>query len=128
MFRLLCRSEQNVHLRLHFRERFLDAVEYEQVRNSLDRVENVVERGREGVNVLAVDRCDERRVEPTDDRVCDLVALMLALLDPLGLRLHVLVILDEVLQQFGRRHEVLGRLLEQVEELSRALGDPELHV
>ena len=50
----------------------------EEVGDLLDEVDDVVDRRGERVDVLAVDRRDERRVQPLDDVVRDAVALLLA--------------------------------------------------
>ena len=57
--------------------------EQQQLRHGLDVVDDVVELLGQGVDVLAVERRDEGRVEPLEDRAGDLVALVLALVDPL---------------------------------------------
>src|SRR5829696_6289684 len=63
---------------LGLRHRRLDLVQPEVVRDLLGVVDHVVERGRERVDVLAVDRRDERLVEALDDVVGDPVAVLLA--------------------------------------------------
>src|SRR5207245_10077014 len=73
-----------------------------------------------------IHRCDETRVQPVDDRVGDLVARVLEVLYPLGLRLDVLVVLDEVLQEPGGGVKVATGRDEEVEELNGALSDLEL--
>ena len=60
----------------------LDPVEPEQVADLLDVVDDVVELGRELVDVLAVERRHVLRVEERDQLACDLVAGRLG-------RLHV---------------------------------------
>jgi hypothetical protein len=52
--------------------------EREVVRDLLDEVDDVVQRGREIEDVLALDRRHERLVEALDDVVRDPVALLLA--------------------------------------------------
>ena len=75
-----CRQDELRILRLllGLDHRRLDPVEREEVRDLLDPVDDVVEPGRERVDVLAVDRRDERLVEALDDVVRDPVALLLA--------------------------------------------------
>ena len=63
---------------LRLLHRRLDPVEPEEVGDLLDEVDDVVERRGERVDVLAVDRRDERRVQALDDVVRDPVALLLA--------------------------------------------------
>src|SRR5829696_7111894 len=75
---LLARLVQDPRLLLGLRHRRLDPVQREEVRHLLDPVDDVVEPRRQRVDVLAVDRGDERLVEPLDDVVRDPVALLLA--------------------------------------------------
>src|SRR3954449_9090127 len=70
--------QQHVREALRLLERRLDLVEPEIVGDLLGVVGDVVERGRELVDVLTVDRRDEHLVEATDDVVRDPVALLLA--------------------------------------------------
>src|SRR5581483_5701614 len=55
----------------------LEMVERNQRRRIVDRIHDVVQRSREQMDVLAVDRCDERLVEALDDVVREEVALVL---------------------------------------------------
>ena len=57
----------------------LDLVQYEHVGGLLDRVDDIVQLGGEGVDVLTVERGDEGGVEPSQDGVGDVVAFVLAL-------------------------------------------------
>ena len=59
------------------RGRRLDPVEHERVTHLLDVVEDVVEPADQAVDVLAVERGDERSLEPMADVVADLVAAVL---------------------------------------------------
>ncbi len=61
--------------------RRLDLVQPEVVGDLLGVVDDVVERRGQREDVLAVDRRDERVVEPVDDVVGDPVALVLAVED-----------------------------------------------
>src|SRR3954470_11395136 len=70
--------EQDVRQALGLLHRRLDAVEPEVVGDLVDEVDDVVERGGEGQDVLAVDRRHERLVEPLDQVVGDPVARLLA--------------------------------------------------
>ena len=56
-------------------QRLLDAVQHEQVGGRLHLVDDVVELLGERVDVLAVERRDEARVEPAEDRPGELVAV-----------------------------------------------------
>ena len=74
-------------------------------------------------DVLAVDRRDERRVQPLVDVVGDPVALLLADDDvPREIR-PVGVVGEHLIQQVGAAHDVGGRLLEEVEEDAVLAGE-----
>src|SRR6266545_2670959 len=107
------------------RGRLLDAVHHEALGGGLDVVEHVVEPGGEVVDVLAVDRRDERGVQPLDDLVRDLVALMLDFLDRVGLGASVSEVVELLAQKLGSVDDVLRLLLEQVEEQHLARNEPE---
>ena len=76
--------EQDVGQPLRLLHRRLDLVEAEVVGDLLGVVDDVVERGGQRVDVLAVDRGDEGLVEAPDDVVGDPVALLLADQDVAG--------------------------------------------
>ena len=103
--------------------RRLDLVEAEVVGDLVDEVDDVVEVADEPQDVLAVDRRDERRVQPLVDVVGDPVALLLADHDvprevgPVG------VVGEHLVQQVGAADDVGGRLLEQVEEHAVLAGE-----
>jgi hypothetical protein len=78
---MLDRADEDVALLERVAGRLLDAVEPEQVARLLDVVDDVVERGREFVDVRAVERGDVLRVEQLDQVVRDRVAGRLAGLD-----------------------------------------------
>ena len=68
------------------------------------------------MDVLAVDRRDEGRIELLDDLVGRVVALMLDFLDRVGLGPRVAEVVDHLVQQGGGADDVLGLLVEVVEE------------
>src|SRR5918999_1043060 len=103
---------------LRLRHRRLDLVEPEVVGDLLGVVHDVVERGGELVDVLAVDRRDERLVEPLDDVVRDPVAVLLADQDVARELAAVGVVAQHLLEQPGGAQDVAAGLLEQVEELA----------
>src|SRR5215217_2602312 len=105
--------------------RRLDAVQPHEVRDLLDEVDDVVERRGQRVDVLTVDRRDERRVQPLDDVVGDAIALLLADDHVTGQLTMVGPLPEHALQQLGRPDDVGARLLEQVEELA-LLGSEQL--
>src|SRR3954454_19610848 len=105
---------------LRLLHRRLDAVEPEVVRDLLDVVDDVVERGGQVEDVLALDRRDERLVEALDDVVRDPVALLLADHDLAGELTVVGPAVEDVLEDLAGLHDVAARLLEQVEELALA--------
>ena len=95
--------------------RRLDLVEAQVVGRLLREVDDVVERGGQRVDVLAVDRGDEGLVEPPDDVVRDAVALLLAEEDLAGeLLAPVGVGAKELVEQIGRADDVPPGLLEEV--------------
>src|SRR2546426_3002587 len=98
------------------RGRLLDPVDPHPLGHRLDEVQHVVQPGGEVVDVLAVDRRDERGVQPLDDLVGDDVAGVLDLLDRVGLGPGVGEIVELLAQQLGRLDDVLRLLIEQVEE------------
>lgn len=105
----------------------LDAVEANHGRRRIDRIHDVVERPRQVVDVLAIERGDEGLMQPLDDFVGDEVALVLDFLDlvrlvpdrPVG-RQHVPEHRRAEPDLFRHRHEV-------VEEPRLAGNQPERH-
>src|SRR5256884_9512677 len=93
-----------------------DPVDDEALGGGLEVVEHVVEAGREVVDVLAVERRDEGRVQPFDDLVRDLVARVLDLFDRVRLGPGVGEGVDQLLEEAGGLDDVPGLLLEVVEE------------
>src|SRR5829696_2645431 len=114
------RGVQNPSEVLGLRHRRLDLVEPEVVGNLLGVVHDVVERGRQRVDVLTVNRRDEHLIEPLDDVVRDPVAVLLADQDLPRELVALGVLLEQFLEQPGRAQDVPAGLLKQVEELSVA--------
>src|SRR6187397_2585584 len=79
--KLLAGAHQHLGQRLRLRHRRFDLVQAEQVSGFLGEVDDVVHPRRQPVDVLAVERRHEGRVEPLDDVVSDPVALLLGLED-----------------------------------------------
>jgi hypothetical protein len=102
-------------------------VQDQHVGRGLDGVEHVVQLAGQGVDVLAVERGDEGRVEPGVDGVGQPVALVLGLDQALGLHLRVDEVLHHVQQVACRVGEVGRDLVEQVEIRLFAGKDPKLH-
>src|SRR5918999_2543825 len=98
--------------------RRLDAVQAEEVGDLLDEVDDVVQRRRQRVDVLAVDRRHERLIQALDDVVGDPVALLLADHHLARELAAVRPVLEHALEQLGGADDVGSRLLEQVEELA----------
>src|SRR4051812_21993819 len=105
---------------LRLLHRRLDAVEPEVVGDLLDVVDDVVERGGEVEDVLALDRRHERLVEALDDVVRDPVALLLADHDLARQLAMVGPAVEHVLEDLAGLDDVAPGLLEQVEELALA--------
>src|SRR5215217_4299694 len=76
-----------------------DLVQDEHVGGLLDRVNDVVQLGGEGVDVLTVKGGDEGGVEPGQDGVGDAVAFVLAVDQAFGFQLGVDEVLEQVVQQ-----------------------------
>ena len=74
-------GDEELALANGLRRRRLDLVDAEQLGGLVDVVDDVVDRGREPVDVLAVERRDVLRVQELDDLARDAVALVLELLD-----------------------------------------------
>src|SRR3954447_1319753 len=103
--------------------RRLDPVEAEVVGDLLGVVDDVVQRGRQREDVLAVDRRHERLVQALDDVVRDPVALLLADQDVPGELGVVGPPGEHLVEQVRGPGDVAGLLLEEVEELSVAGGE-----
>src|SRR6266542_6088076 len=76
LLNLIGGSRQDLGLLPHLRQDVLDPVQHEQVGYRFDSVKDVVEVGRQMVDVLPVEGSDERRIQRPDDLVRDLVALV----------------------------------------------------
>src|SRR3954451_12479856 len=114
---------QHVSEVLPLRHRRLDLVEPEVVGDLLGVIDHVVERGRQRVDVLAVDRRDEGLVEPPDDVVGDPVPVLLADEDVAG-ELAALGERDEhVLERARGAQDVAAGLLEEIEDLPVTRGE-----
>ena len=104
----------------------LDPVQDERVGGLLDEVDDVVEAADQRDDVLAVERRDERRLDPTTDVVGDLVAVVLAsgsLRPALGLVVGAEHRLEEA--RGGDHVRCVGD--EQVEEALLAGNQPQPH-
>jgi hypothetical protein len=119
------RMSSKVRELLGLLHRRLDAVQREEVGDLLDEVHHVVHRRGERVDVLPVDRRDERRVESLDDVVRDAVALLLADDHVTGDLPVVGPLVEHALEQLCGADDVGAGFLEQVEELA-LLGREEL--
>src|SRR3954466_1002319 len=111
------RLQQDVRHPLRLLHRGLDLVEAQVVGDLVDQVDDVVHVGRELEDVLAVDRRDERRVQLVMDVVGDPVALLLADHDVARDVGSLREVSEHLIEEVGAANDVLGRLLEQVEEL-----------
>ena len=96
---LLAAEHEDVGHLQRLLHRRLDPVEAHEVGGLLDVVDDVVELGREAVDVLSVERRDEGRVEPLDQGVGDPVALLLGEQDLLREVAAIGPVLEHVLEQ-----------------------------
>ena len=103
--------------------RRLDLVEAEVVGHLVDEVDDVVEVADEPQDVLAVDRRDERRVQPLVDVVRDPVALLLADHDVAREVGPVGIVGEHLIQEVGAAHDVGRGLLEEIEEDAVLAGE-----
>ena len=105
----------------------VEPVEADQRRRRVDRVHHVVERPRQRVDVLAIERRDERAVEALDDLVRQEVALVLDFLDLVGLVPDRALRREHLLEQPGAALQLVGERLEIGVELLFARNQSERH-
>ncbi len=113
---LLAALHQDVGHFLRLLHRRLDPVQPQEIGDLLDVVDDVVELGGEVVDVLAVERGDERRLHSLDDVVGDPVALLLGLEDVAREPTVVGPLVEHLLEQPCGAQGVFPRLDEEVEE------------
>src|SRR5213593_2082842 len=110
---------------LHHRlGRTINFVEADPARGRLDHVEDIVELGGEGLDVLPVDRRDERLVQFLVNPMDDLVAVVLHVLDPSALHRHVAELVQQVRQGDRTLVDRGGELLEKIEKLALLRDNP----
>ena len=95
----------------------LDVVEPDELRRVVDGVHHVVEARRERVEVLAIERRDERPVQPLNRVVRQRIAPMLGILDGIDLAHVGRIGREQLLEQPRGRLDLVCHLVEQVEEL-----------
>ncbi len=95
----------------------LDVVDREAFARGLHEVDHVVQSNGQLVDVLAVERRDERRLEPRIDLAIDLVAPLLERLDLADALVEPVVVLDKLVQLRTGLGQVVARRHKQVEEL-----------
>ncbi len=88
-----------------------------RARGGLDGVHDVVERGREGVDVFGIDRSQKRLVQAPDSTMGDPVALVFEVFQLFPRLLRMIVMIEHFLESLGAGECVLRRLLEKVEKL-----------
>src|SRR5881409_742449 len=110
---------------LHHRlGRTINFVEADPARGRLDHVEDIVELGGEGLDVLPVDRRNERLVQFLVNSMDDLVAVVLHVLDPSTLHRHVAELVQQVRQGDRTLVDRGGEFLEEVEKLALLRDNP----
>src|SRR5207245_9940134 len=102
----------------------INFIEADSARGGLDHVEDIVEIGGEGLDVLPVDRRDERLVQFLVIPMDDLVALVLNVLDSAALHRHVAEVVQQVRQRDRTLVERAGEFLEDVEKLPLLRDNP----
>ena len=103
----------------------VEPVQADERRRRVDRIHHVVERARERVDVLAIERRHERPVQPLDDPVGQEVALVLDLLDLVGLVPDRMRRREHLLEQSGAVLQLVGERLKVGEELLFARNQSE---
>src|SRR5256712_2255771 len=110
---------------LHHRlGRTINFIEADPARGRLDHVEDVVELGGEGLNVLPVDRRDERLVQFLVNPMDDLVGMVLHVLDPSALHRYVAELVQQVRQGDRTLVDRGGQPLDEVEKLALLRDNP----
>ena len=107
--------------------RRLHAVELEQVAGLVDVVDDVVDRARQLVDVLAVERRDVLRVQELDQLVRQPIALVLPLLHILLRNIGVRELAEPLLDEARRLERVRPCPGEEVVELARARNQSQAH-
>ena len=105
----------------------LEAIQPDQRRRGVNRIHHVVERPRQREDVLAVERRDEGAVEALDDFVREEVALVLDLLDLVGLVPGGMFRRQHFLEQTGAAFQLVAKRLEIRVELFFAGKQSEGH-
>ena len=112
----LCLLDDDRRLLDGRRGRGVDAVQDERVGGLLDQVEHIVEAADQPVDVLAVERRHERRLETMADVVADLVAAVLRRPDLGGAHFRLVIRPQHRLELAGAGEDVRGVVDEEVEE------------
>src|SRR5690348_9077013 len=121
-----CAADHVRHL-LRRLAHLVDVEHHHSPRRAVQAVDHVVEpRGKE-MDVLAVDRGDEALVDPDVDRVRQLVSEMLDVLDLTHELGGVVRVREQLIHQARSGLQVLGELIEQVEELLVARKEAAQH-
>jgi uncharacterized protein Yka (UPF0111/DUF47 family) len=105
----------------------LQPVETHERGRRVNRIHDIVERTSELVDVLAVDRRDERPIEALDDLVGEEVALVLDFLDFVGLVPDGPIGSEHLLEQAGANAEFVGKGQKIAVELLLARNQAESH-
>jgi hypothetical protein len=89
-------------------------------------VHHIVELRTQGIDVLPVERRDERRVDLLVQVMGDLIAVVLHVGQAIAHRLHVGALQRQLIEQLRARHKILGGPGEEIEEsaLGGAKGEP----
>ena len=89
----------------------------DQGRRRVDRIHHVVQRARQGVDVFAIERCDEGAVQPLNDGVGQRVALVLDDVDFIGLAPDRVLRLEHRFEQPRAGLQLIAERLEILVEL-----------
>ena len=94
-----------------------DMIHDDALQRPLQEINAIVKTIGERVDVLTIDRRDERLVEFVNDPVIDGVRLMLKIDDLAHLRFRLAVVLHDLIHHHSAFMEILGAFEEQVEKL-----------
>src|SRR3989338_3841840 len=112
---------------LRLREHLLHLEQDEALRHGFHEIHDIIEVGGQPVDILAVDRRDERLVQPLHDLVGELVGIMLEPFQPLGVLAERIETLRGLHEHTGRLHEPIDLRFEQIKERLFLWNQPKPH-
>src|SRR5579884_568438 len=110
-----------------FRPDGLDPIDDDGIGGLLGQVENVIERGSQGVDVVPIEGRDEGAVEFADDVVGDLIPAVLEVAQCPSARLEIARTLEQLEEGAQALHEIGGVVPEEGEEVTLAGDEAKCH-